>query len=696
MDREVPMLNQNTVIVSRVLAKTRRLCAALLAPLSVSVTGCALWIYDDGSCCPPPPISEPYYVVPEPMPVAEPGVYMYAPPQVYSPAPVVVEGYFRGQAKEDKGTEASTKNVETSKKTSDAATVCANYLTRGQAQDGSDFPSTDAFPSIDDSLAPPESSEIGDFPTKGTVVPEPTGQYETSDYDDENFKPKPKRESLAEREKAEEKIEKNFSEWLRQKKEKRIENDKKTKRYLQPIEDPDDNIFAREEQLLVDKEDEGIIKTVTIQGLEMMLENEESQRELYDWEKDEPMPVDWSKYAISIDNIRAWFGMGPDERAALAYMREACLKQKEYSKTKNKDDLREAAKLYEKAASRWPGPALRPEYAQKHPYDSPKSGTLIEEDGLFFAGECWFFCQEFNRALAAYRALVKTYTSSIYKETAMKRLFYIGTYWVKISEESSVPKVNVSESDRPRFSAFAGAEKAFSSIFLNDASDNGLAPDALFALANAYMRRGVKQGDGSFDVAARYYKQLYEFYPGNKHAEDASRLAMIALHKSYQGAFYDDAPLNQARELAETILKSGRGNMDVIYEELENIKDEQAHRLYALGKYYERRGNYASSRVYYNRLVKEFPNTDYAVEGAKRYEEIVAKPAEVDQLAWIRPVMPFLPKSKNQYFEEAPSEQLSKIARRDESLGSIGKDTRDNPDENVTQVAEKTDDVKRY
>ena len=58
--------------------------------------------------------------------------------------------------------------------------------------------------------------------------------------------------------------------------------------------------------------------------------------------------------------------------------------------------------------------------------------------------------------------------------------------------------------------------------------------------------------------------------------------------------------------------------------------------------------------------------------------------------------MPFLPKSKNQYFEEAPSEQLSKIARRDESLDSIGKDTRDNPDENVTQVAEKTDDVKRY
>ena len=87
---------------------------------------------------------------------------------------------------------------------------------------------------------------------------------------------------------------------------------------------------------------------------------------------------------------------------------------------------------------------------------------------------------------------------------------------------------------------------------------------------------------------------------------------MIALHKSYQGEFYDDAPLNEARQLAETILKSYRGDMDVIYEELEH-QEQQAHRLYALGGYYERRGSCASARTYYNRLVKEYPNSDYAV-----------------------------------------------------------------------------------
>ena len=414
-----------------------------------------------------------------------------------------------------------------------------------------------------------------------------------------------------------------------------------------------------------------VIETLTFISVASMLEgDEEMTRDLLAWEEEEPTPLDWSKYA---ERLWEWLGMGPDERAALELMRQACQKQKEYSETRDKTCLRDAARLYERAAKRWPGPIFKPDDYKKHPFAIPKRDTLIEEDGVFYAGECWFFYRDFPNALRCYKALVSNYQNSIYRNTAMKRLFYIGTYWVKCSEQSSGPQVNVTERDKPMFSPFSGAEKAFSAIFLNDASDGGLAPDALFALANAYMRRGVVQGDGSYEVAARYYKQLYEFYPGNRHAEDASRLAMIALHKSYQGVFYDDAPLNEARQIAEAIIKSGRGNLDVAYEELENIKEEQAHRLYELGKYYEKRGSFASSRSYYNRLVKEYPNTEYAVEGARRYGEIADKPAEVDQLSWVRPVMPFLPKSKNEYFEERPSADLEKIARRDESLDAIGK-----------------------
>jgi tetratricopeptide (TPR) repeat protein len=666
-DRKVSMLPKSPAISTNARSLAARAFALGLAVLSLNVGGCALWICDDGYC---PVPYEPVYVVPaDPAPGA-PGVYYYTPSASF---------YYLGQAptKVSAETQPSESN-----------------LVRGQ-ETYDDFPTfDDSFPTVDFHTAPPESSELSEFATTGAEVAEPTGQYESIDYD-ENFRPRPKRESLADRAKTEEELKENFETWLLEKEAQRKENSRRTKRYLQPIDDGNCELFDRSlASESEEEESEGMISTVTLAGLEMMLENEESKRELYDWEKEVPTPIDWSKYALSLDNIRSWIGLGPNERAALEYMRRACNKQNEYMKTQDKKTLREAALLYEKAADRWPGPALRPDYARKHPYDMPKTGTLIEEDGIFFAGECWFFCREFNRALTCYKALVSTYTSSIYKDIAMKRLYYIGCYWVECSEEATVPSINVTQRDKPVFSSFAGAEKAFSTIFLNDASDNGYAPEALFALANAYMRRGVKQGDGSFDSAARYYKQLYEFYPGNRHAEDACRLAVIALHKSYQGEFYDDAPLNEARQLAETILKSGRGDMDVIYEELESIKNEQAHRLYALGGYYERRGSYASARTYYNRLVKEYPNSDYAVAAARQYQLIADKPAEADQLGWARAVVPFLPKSNNQFFEEAPAAELAEIARRDESLDSIGQDPDSESREALT--AEAPSERKRF
>ncbi|MDO5309145.1 MAG: hypothetical protein Q4G03_06580 [Planctomycetia bacterium] len=633
----------------------------LLGAITTLQCGCSLFIYDDPYA--PPPPQAVYYAPapPEPIyyePVPAPGVYYFAPEPVPTPMP---------------GTDVS-------------------LFIRGQAPTGEndDFPTLDDFPTIDESATatsnavtnnddyptPPEDSELADFVTQGANIAEPSGVYDPSA---KPFRPEPQRESIADREAEEAQLEKNFQTWLLEQKRAKKER-AKTPRYLQPIDDSafdDQNgIYARRAQ---EQDDEkSFMRRVTADTFAMMQESELSNRELLDWEKDEPTPIDWSKYAITLDLIRAWFGLGPNERAALEYMRQACEKQKEYSKSKDKKDLKEAAVLYEKAVTRWPGPATRSDYArdaQKNPFTTNKGGNLIEEDGLFFAGECWFFYQDYSRALVCYRALVSTYTNTIYKATAMKRLFHIGKYWVDCSEKEAALSVNLTQKDKPTLATFSQAKKAFEAIFLNDATDNGLAPEALFALANAYMRRGVAQGDGAFDDAARYYRELYEFYPASAHAEDACRLAMIALHRSYQGVKYDAAPLEEARRLAETILRSGRGNMDVVYEELESIKEEQAKRLFYTAQYYERRGNYASARSYYNRLAKDFANTSYATQAAQAYGQIEDKPAEADQFSWIRPVVPFLPKSKNQYFEVAPTSNLEELAARDDRLDMIGNAT---------------------
>ncbi|MDO5553792.1 MAG: tetratricopeptide repeat protein [Planctomycetia bacterium] len=475
--------------------------------------------------------------------------------------------------------------------------------------------------------------------------------------------PRRNRESIVDKEENEQKLTEQYTQWQDEQKQKKAE---KIPSYLRPLTDDrkvfsDPNSpFAR--QVRQDNE-RRFVRQITAADLNMM-SNVSSTRELMDWEKEQDLPIDWSKYSAKglWTKWRDALGMGPDEKEAIALMKQACQKQLAYEETKEVKQLTEAAALYDKAGKKWPE-------------------SVLEEDALFHAGDCYFFANNYTKALERYRQLATQYTNSILKRDAMLRLYAIGQYWVRCSEEEGVG-VNVSDSKKPRFSSFAGAKKAFETIFLNDPSDSGLGADALYALANAYMRRGVVQGDASFESAARYYRQLYEFYPASKYAEKSYQLAMLALHKSYRGPLYDDTPLKQAKEIAEAAKRTGRGDQDLIAEELESIRNEQAVHLWTRGQYYEKQGQYASSRSYYNRLIQEFPNTEVASEAAKRYNDIASKPDETDQFAWIRPVLPILPKSKNQYFEEPP-DALVEVAARD-----AAQKKESDPDEGFTALAE--------
>ena len=465
--------------------------------------------------------------------------------------------------------------------------------------------------------------------------------------------PERSRESLVAKEQAEKELESNYRRWVEQQKSAAKENSK-LPRYLQPLSDDrevfDDpnGPFARKMQEESEKE-HTFIRQITAADLNMM-SDVSSTDELMEWEKEQDGTTDWSKYSASAlyNKWRDFLGMGPNEKEAVAIMKKACEAQMEFEKTKNPKKLKTAAELYEKASEKWPD-------------------SVLEEDALFYAAECRYFNHEYTKALTLYKAMVTKYSNSVLKREATERLYWLGCYWLQCNEQDPV-FINWSGGERPRFSDFAGAKKAFETIFMNDVSDRGRAPDALFALANGYMRRGVQQGDASFESAARYYQQLYEFYPACDHVDKAYQLAMLALYMSYRGPQYDATPLKKAGEIAVAAQKAGRGDPDVLADQLRLIRKEQARYLLVRGEYYERQEIYASARSYYNRLVNEYPESEFAQQAATRYEAIRHHPAEVDQFALVRPVLPFLPKSKNKYYEEHPTDTLESLASGTERL----------------------------
>jgi outer membrane protein assembly factor BamD (BamD/ComL family) len=270
----------------------------------------------------------------------------------------------------------------------------------------------------------------------------------------------------------------------------------------------------------------------------------------------------------------------------------------------------EAAKHFAEAAKRFPN-------------------SLIEEDALHLAGECYYFADDYPNASTAYQQLVIKYHHSKHVDNATRRLFKIGQYW-EAESERSFSTFNFSNKSLPRYDTFGFAKKAYETIYINDPL-GPVSDDALMALATAYYKRGRYQGDDNFNQAAYYYKQLREEYPLSPHIAKAYENELYARTQAYLGSEHPERTLEEARKLAEVTLRQFGNELDStdragIVEIKEAILDKKAERLWTIGQFWDKKRYYGSARLHYERLIDEYPTSEYADRAQKRLIQIEKLP----------------------------------------------------------------------
>ncbi|MGL4593562.1 MAG: tetratricopeptide repeat protein [Thermoguttaceae bacterium] len=343
---------------------------------------------------------------------------------------------------------------------------------------------------------------------------------------------------------------------------------------------------------------------------------------IYDWEKEQEKGFDWSVLdpANFFTKVRDWVGLGPDERKANEAMkagREILLANPDL---KSNPKILEAAKHFKDAAKRWPS-------------------SVLEEDALHLAGECFYFGGDYNGAMTAYHQLVIQYQHSKYTDNAVRRLFLIGRYW-EAEDRRGASFVNATDKSRPTFDTFGFSKKAYEAIFIND--PNGpISDDAVMALASAYLAKGRYQGDPHFEQAAYYFNYLREHYPLSKHITKAHELELFAKTNAYMGAEHSDKVLSEAEKLADVTLRQLGSELDPTEkQEVLALKEEvimrQAEREWTLGQYYDKKKYYGAARIYYEKLLDRYPQTEFATKARIRLEEVKDKPAKPDQLGFLK------------------------------------------------------------
>ena len=335
---------------------------------------------------------------------------------------------------------------------------------------------------------------------------------------------------------------------------------------------------------------------------------------LFDWETEEPpKKFDWSVLdpSKSFTRMRDWMGFGPDESKADESMQQGraiLLLNPDLKDTKKNI---EAAKHFTEAARKFPD-------------------SVLEEDALYLAAECYFFSDDYINAFAMYQKLLVKYQHSKHIDTTVRRLFKIGRYW-ELESEKRTSFFNFSNNSLPRYDVFGHAKKSYETIFNYDPL-GPVSDDALMALATAYLKRGRYQGDNNFNEAAYFYQRLREEHPSSKHIAKAYEYELYVRTQAYMGAEHPNRTLEEARKLAEVMTRQFSGELDheeraILLHLKEDILEKSAERLWSMGQYYDlKKRYYGSARIHYEQLIEEYPQTQFAERARIRMKQIEGYP----------------------------------------------------------------------
>jgi outer membrane protein assembly factor BamD (BamD/ComL family) len=308
--------------------------------------------------------------------------------------------------------------------------------------------------------------------------------------------------------------------------------------------------------------------------------------------------------------------VGRDRNETLA--REQFAQAEGAFKEKRFDD---AASLYKKAARHWPDSAL-------------------EEDALFMLGDCYFFLDKYPEAGDAYGELLKKYDNSRHLDKVVVRQFKVAQYWLELERyrPRQTLNPNLLDKTRPTWDTRGNALKAFESVRLYDPT-GPLADDSVLNTAAEHF------ANDRFDDADYFFSLLRSEYPKSEHLIKAYILGLQAKLNKYDGPMYDSTSLIEAEELIDQMLTQFPAELGKERERVimlgKAVRYQMAQRDYEMAEFYCKTGHYGAASIYFNNVIKDFPETQLAQMSRDRLAEIKDLPPEPPQrLTWLANLFP--------------------------------------------------------
>jgi outer membrane protein assembly factor BamD (BamD/ComL family) len=247
----------------------------------------------------------------------------------------------------------------------------------------------------------------------------------------------------------------------------------------------------------------------------------------------------------------------------------------------------------------------------------------VQEDALFYMGECQRLQRDYRHAEGSLKLYIKSFPYGKYTSQANDRLFDIANYWLNPTRENMKLAEERREGKASRFSVMPVSWIHFGSdmpwtdveghalgileeVRLNDLKGR-LAEKSLFYIAT------VKFFNEDYKEADYYYSQIVDNYPQSELAGKAMKQSIICKQIANGGTAYDTRLVEKCRAYLEEYQRSYPGkDHDWIMKQLVSINHQQADRDFNIAEFYRRTGHPGSAYFYYEIVRRSYPYTDYA------------------------------------------------------------------------------------
>ncbi|MBI3991105.1 MAG: outer membrane protein assembly factor BamD [Candidatus Omnitrophica bacterium] len=241
-------------------------------------------------------------------------------------------------------------------------------------------------------------------------------------------------------------------------------------------------------------------------------------------------------------------------------------------------------------------------------------------EAQFYIAKCEEGLGRYYRAFLAYQKVLDEYPQSERVKDVIEREYYLGNLFFSGRDKKIAGITFAAPAER--------AMEIFQKVLSNE-------PFGKYSDLSQYKIGLCYVKQGKYTDAKLEFEKLIEQYPHSSLVDDAKFQSALCSYKSALKPMYDNESIDEALKLFKELLQS-HPDMDSetlreVRKMTEELEERNAQKLFQIAKFYEKQRKIDSAVIYYQEILKKYPDSPTTANAIERLRAFGKLPSELER-----------------------------------------------------------------